>query len=113
MWRDSAKFNLRVVQQPLTCSGVGEGFCVAVALAELQADGRGSAFSSSQRECVLIVANEVQLSTRRVHSTMQRKRALYFSFTTFATVASLETALLVTRRQQVAPTKKSVVRGGD
>ena len=37
---------------------------------------------------------------------------LNFSFTAFATVASLETASLVTRRQQVASTKKSVVGGG-
>ena len=39
----------------------------------------GSAFSSSQRECVLTVANEVQLSTRQMHSTTQKKRALYFA----------------------------------
>jgi hypothetical protein len=36
---------------------------------------------------------------------------LNFSFTALATVALLETASLVTRRQQVAPTKKSVVGG--
>ena len=52
------------------------------------ADGGGSAFSSSQRECVLTVANEVQLSTRRVHSATQRKRALYFSFTLLKQLAS-------------------------
>ena len=37
---------------------------------------------------------------------------LNFSFTALATVALLETASLVTRWQQVAPTKKSVVGGG-
>ena len=67
----------KAVSSPLTCSGDSGGFCVA-ALAAASRRG-GSAFSSSQRECVLTVANEVQLSTRRVHSTTQRKRALYFA----------------------------------
>ena len=37
---------------------------------------------------------------------------LNFSFTALATVALLETASLVTKWQQVAPMKKSVVGGG-
>nr|WP_314903383.1 hypothetical protein [uncultured Campylobacter sp.] len=41
--------------------------------------GGGSASGSSQRECVLTVANKVRLSTRRVYSTTQRRATLYFA----------------------------------
>ena len=38
--RDSAKFNLHEVQQHLTCSGVGGGFCLAK-LAAAEQTGAG------------------------------------------------------------------------
>ena len=38
--RDSAKFNLHAVSPPLTCSGVGGGFCFTSS--QLQAEGRES-----------------------------------------------------------------------
>jgi len=55
--RDSAKFNLHAVQQPLTCSGVGGGFCLA----------KLAAASRRERVCFW------QL---RVRSTTQRKATL-------------------------------------
>ena len=72
------------------------------------ADGGGSAFSSSQRECVLTVANEVQLSTRRVHSATQRKRALYFSFTLLKQLASKKRPALPRNCKQKATRSASV-----